>query len=275
MIAILLKCIKVSVSIDSRLIRKINMLQNSPLSALSLPRILRVGSQPFGGNAQSGLFTYMSKRDKEKWKIYIANYNLINKERIKKEKAIYYLNNKEKIKARHSKYYIENKDKITKIVSKYKSQNKKKISETKSKYYNRNKDEISKKNISYKARNKTKILKRNSEYLKKKRNTDPVFAMSSRIRSRILLSIRNKGFRKESNTAKMLGCSFIKFKRHIEKQFVDGMNWDNRSEWHLDHIIPLSCATTIEGLEKLSHYTNIRPLWAKDNMAKSDNLVLI
>lgn len=88
-------------------------------------------------------------------------------------------------------------------------------------------------------------------------------------------ALKNSGFKKGSTTEKMLGCTFRQFSKHIETQFTDGMSWDNRSEWHLDHIIPLSCATTIEGLEKLSHYTNIRPLWAADNLAKSDNLVLL
>ena len=88
-------------------------------------------------------------------------------------------------------------------------------------------------------------------------------------------ALREKGFSKESKTAKTLGCSWKQFTKHIESQFTDGMSWDNKSEWHLDHVVPLSCATTIEGLEKLSHYTNIRPLWAAENLRKSDNLVLM
>ena len=105
--------------------------------------------------------------------------------------------------------------------------------------------------------------------------TDPIFAMSSRLRTRLGLAFKAGGFKKNSRTEKMLGCSFKQFAKHIESQFADGMSWDNRSEWHLDHIVPLSCATTIEGLEKLSHYTNIRPLWAAENLRKSDNLVLM
>lgn len=99
--------------------------------------------------------------------------------------------------------------------------------------------------------------------------------MAERLRNRLLMAFKNGGFKKQSTTEKMLGCTFKQFTKHIEKQFTDGMSWDNRGEWHLDHILPLSCATTIEGLERLSHYTNIRPLWAADNLSKSNNLVLI
>ena len=102
-----------------------------------------------------------------------------------------------------------------------------------------------------------------------------VYEMKKCIRSRTYSAFKAKGFKKSSTTGKILGCNWEQFTKHIEKQFVDGMSWHNRSEWHIDHIIPISCATTIEGLEKLSHYSNLRPLWAAQNLAKSNRLVLI
>jgi hypothetical protein len=122
---------------------------------------------------------------------------------------------------------------------------------------------------------KSKNRDYSAKWQKRKRDTDPIYAMSIRLRIRICNAFRNNGFKKASPTEKMLGCSFKQFTKHIEKQFTDGMSWDNRSKWHIDHIIPISCATTIEGIEKLSHYSNLRPLWAKDNLLKSDNLILI
>lgn len=72
----------------------------------------------------------------------------------------------------------------------------------------------------------------------------------------------------------MLGCSWEQLRDYIENQFVDGMTWENRNLWHIDHIVPLSSAKTIEELEKLCHYTNLQPLWALDNMSKGAKLVL-
>ena len=52
------------------------------------------------------------------------------------------------------------------------------------------------------------------------------------------------------------------------------MNWENwghgknNTTWHIDHIIPLSSAKTIEEVEKLNHYTNLRPMWGSDNIKK-------
>jgi hypothetical protein len=122
---------------------------------------------------------------------------------------------------------------------------------------------------------KSKNRDYSAKWQKRKKEEDPIYAMSMRLRIRTCNAFRNNGFKKASPTEKMLGCSFKQFTKHIEKQFLDGMNWQNRGKWHIDHIIPMSCATTIEGLEKLSHYSNLRPLWAKDNLSKSDNLVLI
>jgi hypothetical protein len=59
----------------------------------------------------------------------------------------------------------------------------------------------------------------------------------------------------------------------LETQFTDGMSWDNRSEWHIDHIIPLSSAKTEDELYKLCHYENLQPLWAEDNLKKGARIL--
>jgi hypothetical protein len=55
--------------------------------------------------------------------------------------------------------------------------------------------------------------------------------------------------------------------------FTEKMNWDNYGEWHIDHIIPLSSANTEEEIYKLCHYTNLQPLWAEDNIKKSNKII--
>lgn len=48
------------------------------------------------------------------------------------------------------------------------------------------------------------------------------------------------------------------------------MNWSNQGIWHLDHIKPISLATTEEEVIALNHYTNFQPLWAEDNLRKGN-----
>lgn len=72
-----------------------------------------------------------------------------------------------------------------------------------------------------------------------------------------------------------LGCSLGEFKLYIENQFEPGMTWDNYgTKWHLDHFIPLSYFDLNDRTQFLEafHYTNVQPLWAKDNLKKSNKL---
>lgn len=105
-----------------------------------------------------------------------------------------------------------------------------------------------------------------------KRKTNVLFALECRIRSNLGTSFRRLGYTKRSRTYKILGCDWDFFKTHIERQFLKGMSWENRGSWHIDHITPTATAETEEDLIALNHFTNLRPMWAKDNIAKSDTI---
>ena len=93
------------------------------------------------------------------------------------------------------------------------------------------------------------------------------------LRNRTYIAFKNKGYRKTSKTQEMLGVDWEVAKQHIERQFTKGMNWNNQGEWHIDHIIPLASASTLERLKELCHYTNLQPMWAEDNLIKSDKII--
>jgi len=82
----------------------------------------------------------------------------------------------------------------------------------------------------------------------------------------------NKGFVKNSKTEDILGCKVEFFNEYIESKFTNGMSWERISDIHLDHIIPLATVVTEEDIYRLNHYTNFQPLWAKDNLQKSDKV---
>ena len=106
------------------------------------------------------------------------------------------------------------------------------------------------------------------EYRKIRYLEDPLYAFKKRIRNLIGVGLSNRGYSKRSKTFHIVGCDFHEFVKHIESQFVDGMSWDNRAEWHIDHIVPLASATSEEHVLRLNHFTNLRPLWAIDNLRK-------
>lgn len=116
--------------------------------------------------------------------------------------------------------------------------------------------------------NEEQRLRRN-KLARERRKTTPQRNMTARIRSLINIAISKHGFSKTSATREILGCDYEEFVRHIERQFVKGMTWKNRNEWHIDHIIPVSSAQTVDDVIRLNHFTNLRPLWSHENRKKS------
>lgn len=79
---------------------------------------------------------------------------------------------------------------------------------------------------------------------------------------------------KSGNTLKLIGCSFLELKIYLESQFKEGMTWNNHNlkGWHIDHIKPISLydLSKEEEQKECFHYTNLQPLWAIDNIKKSN-----
>lgn len=171
-----------------------------------------------------------------------------------------------KDKTRKDGYYHRCKSCRKKYDKKYYEENKDKLSEHKKKYRQENKENISKQQKQYQKENK----ERRNEYQNKRKQKDPLYRLRCNISISIYKSMKNKGYTKRSQTYKILGCSYEDFKLHIERQFKDGMSWENAGKWHYDHIYPISLAKNYEELIKLNHYTNFQPLWAIDNIKKGN-----
>jgi hypothetical protein len=121
---------------------------------------------------------------------------------------------------------------------------------------------------------KQKDKEKHYERWKNRWENDELFAIKVRLRNLIRNSFRKKGYVKfNMKTESIVGVDYNGFKEYMESKFSEGMSWDNRGDWHIDHIIPLSSARSQEELIKLSHYTNLQPLWAEDNMKKGDKIL--
>ena len=121
-------------------------------------------------------------------------------------------------------------------------------------------------------------VKNNREKINKKmiyrRENEPIFKIKSLIRSRVWNFLNYSNITKKNKTFEIIGCSPEFLKEYLEKQFVEGMSWDLMGKHiHIDHIIPLSSAKTEEEVYRLFHYTNLQPLWAKDNIIKSNKII--
>ena len=96
----------------------------------------------------------------------------------------------------------------------------------------------------------------------------------SRLYARLTLAVRAQEARKAGRTRDLVGCTWAELRQHLESRFQPGMSWENRSQWHIDHIRP--CAsfdlTDPEQQKECFHYSNLQPLWAEDNIKKGARL---
>ena len=129
-------------------------------------------------------------------------------------------------------------------------------------YYSKNNEEI---------RNNKKIYRSSTEYKKRRRTLNNRF--DSIIRVMLRRCFKHKGIRKNT-TISIIGYDTNKLKQRLECQFKDGMTWENYGlhGWHVDHIKPCNSFdfSNPEEQSRCFHYTNLQPLWAKDNLSKGD-----
>ena len=222
-------------------------------------------------------------------------YREDNKEKIKNYHKDYYINNDDRINERNKNYYKNNKELISEKSKIFRNKNKDKLLDLSKKYYQNNVDKVKentknhkKNNIEkykeyykiynkqYKIDNPEKIKILTKKYKKKKLLSDPIFRLKKIVRSRVYNFLKSKNIIKNNKTFDIVGCTPQFLKEYLENQFTEGMSWVNHSQygWHIDHIIPLSSANTEEEIYKLCHYTNLQPLWAKDNLIKGGELLI-
>jgi hypothetical protein len=131
-----------------------------------------------------------------------------------------------------------------------------------------NKDLVRQRAKKYAIKRKDKAKEYRLKYYQTKLKIDPFYRACGNIRRRA------KEVLKTGANSSTLGCNGKQLKTHLESQFVPGMTWENYGEWHIDHIYPLSVAYAKgpESFKKACHYTNLQPLWAVDNLRKSDTI---
>lgn len=167
-------------------------------------------------------------------------------------------------------YYLKFKDKILEQAAIYRKNNPNKFKE----YYKNNPDYFFQYRESHSDHYKnwrTENSEKLREYQRNLRKTDINRRISCNLRSRLSGLIRKSKTKKIDSTMKLLGCSIEEFKIYISNKFKEGMSWENYGKWHLDHII--ACAkfdlAVPENQQRCFHYTNLQPLWAKDNLRKN------
>lgn len=191
--------------------------------------------------------------------------------KIEKRKAYdkaHYEANKEARKQAMRDRYDANKEARSEYVKAYYEANKEAKKQAMKAHYEANKEARKQASKDHYEANKEAINKATAAYAKRRMQTDELYCAKVKLRQSVVHAFRRIKQNKPASTITLLGCTWEEAKQHFEEKFQLGMHWANHGEWHIDHIVPIASATTIEEVMKLNHISNLQPLWAEDNRAK-------
>lgn len=108
-------------------------------------------------------------------------------------------------------------------------------------------------------------------YERDRRRNDLGFKLKRNLRKRLGKALQ--GLSKSARTLELVGCDIDFLRRWLETKFQPGMTWENYGEWHIDHIMPCASFDLSDPVQQRTcfRWTNLQPLWASDNIHKSDN----
>lgn len=145
-------------------------------------------------------------------------------------------------------------------------------------YYNANKAYLLSKCKEYRRLNKERILKwRKSESamrLHRERQAKRLQTKQGKVEQFLRNSI-HRIMRNKNGATSFSICGYSKddLIERIESTFKSGMSWDNYGAWHIDHIVPVSLmvANGCEDPKIVNALSNLRAMWAEENIAKHNN----
>lgn len=183
----------------------------------------------------------------------------------KKYMTKYYNKNWTKFSQQNKKYYLSHKEQILNYQKEYRQNHKQKILQYLKNWRKYNKKYSQDYNQTHK--------KEKAKYERQRSLKDINYKLSRYLRTRIYITLKNNY--KSKSTQQLLGCAIEYFKNYIEQQFTSKMTWKNYSRfgWHIDHIKPCASFDLSKSSEqqKCFHYTNLRPLWWKENLSRPKN----
>ncbi len=181
-------------------------------------------------------------------------------------------------------YYHCNSERIKKASSAWREANSEKYRTSAKKRYELNFERFSEEHRVWRENNKPARQEYFREYHQKNK-TNPLYKIRKVARGLVNRACKHARFNKgNSSTCEIIGLSFEEFKTYIESTWESWMSWENYGGgntikgtdlnlfWDIDHIIPLSSASTPEEVLSLSHYTNLTSLCSATNRFIKRNL---
>jgi hypothetical protein len=154
-----------------------------------------------------------------------------------------------------------------------------KRSEFYKKWSKKNRNYVRKQHTKWREENREHVNAYSREYNKNKCAIDPRYRLSRNTRTALWTCLKEKNVAKYRSTFALLGYTIEELMQHLEKQFTEGMTWDNYGQWHVDHIRPMSSFnfTSLDDPEfkECWDLCNLQPLWGTENLSKGSRYLLV
>ena len=203
---------------------------------------------------------------------YYKEWRQENQEQVRASGKAWREANADKKKRDARRWYEQNKEKVISCARRWKQRNPEKTRESGRLSRLRNLEKAAARSRLWRENNRERNLENVRKYRAKRSQEDPIFRARRNLSCRTAKAFRAKNHAKKKSLAFMLGCPLLEFQQHIANLFLPGMTLQNYGKWHIDHIVPLVLGVTIEQLEALSHFTNLRPMWGRANCSKNAKL---
>jgi hypothetical protein len=160
---------------------------------------------------------------------------------------------------------------------KYREKNKTRLSESHQKWSKQNREHLNEYHKEWREKNIERHRENKRNYERTRKHNDPLYKLISNFRTAIYQVLKENNVDKNGHYFEILKYSPEELISHLEKQFKDGMTWDNYGEWHVDHSIPLSSFNIKEigdsEFMKCWSLSNLQPMWGEENIKKSNKIL--
>ena len=160
---------------------------------------------------------------------------------------------------------------------KWRDSNKEYMSNKSKTWYEQNKEHRKEYLKEYREKNIVKIRKTKRDYERNRKASDPLYKLISNFRTAIYQVLKESNVEKNGHYFDILGYTPEELINHLEKQFTEGMTWDNYGEFHVDHKLPISSFNIKEiGDEEFMRcwcLDNLQPMWGEENIRKSNKVL--
>jgi len=217
---------------------------------------------------------YLSEYYKNDIKLNPEKYKVKRKKRYEENKDkeyAYYrewvLKNPDKVKAQAKRSREKNRDKCNLASKEWRKENPEKQKASTQNWINNNREK-------WRAKKRAYQVRRGRAIHKERYKNDPQYCLRRKLQAMLRSSLKRNSVKKNAKTVELLGCSLLDFQLHLESLFSEGMSWENKNLWEIDHKRPIATydLTDLNQQKQCFHFSNLQPLWKHENRDKRDRL---